>query len=179
MKVCYKCKIEKENSEFSFFYKINAKNEKVSYLQAYCKKCSNKTRIEHHQKFKEQYRKNNLKHYHLKGKIREKTKRLNNREEYIWKTAKKRAEKLNLPFNIEVSDIIIPSHCPLLGIKFDLTIMKKGDLNGPSLDKIIPELGYVKNNIKIISKKANLMKSNASLEELYNFTKNITNYLKN
>jgi hypothetical protein len=178
MKICPKCKLDKDNSEYHSYYRTNSKNLKICYLQSYCKECANKTRVEHHQKFREQYRKNNLKHYHLKGKIREKNKRLNNREAYIWKTAKKRAEKLKIPFNIKISDIIIPECCPLLGIKFNLNVMKKGDLTAPSLDKIIPELGYVQNNIRIISKKANLMKSNASVGELLLFSHNIKKYLK-
>ena len=42
-----------------------------------------------------------------------------------------------------------------------------------SLDKIIPELGYVKGNVWIISNKANAIKSNASLEELKLLVKNL------
>jgi hypothetical protein len=38
--------------------------------------------------------------------------------------------------------------------------------NSPSLDRIIPELGYVKGNIMVISHKANTIKSNANIEEL-------------
>jgi len=36
----------------------------------------------------------------------------------------------------------------------------------PSMDKIIPALGYVKGNIQIISMRANRIKSNATTEEL-------------
>jgi hypothetical protein len=35
-----------------------------------------------------------------------------------------------------------------------------------SLDRIVPELGYVKGNIAVISNRANSLKSNATLEEL-------------
>lgn len=45
--------------------------------------------------------------------------------------------------------------------------------NSPSLDKIIPQLGYVKGNIIVMSMKANIMKANATKEELINFSKNI------
>ena len=49
----------------------------------------------------------------------------------------------------------------------------------PSLDKINPKKGYIKGNVCIISMKANVMKNNATREELENFAANIINYLKN
>lgn len=38
--------------------------------------------------------------------------------------------------------------------------------NSPSLDKIVPELGYVKGNIVVVSLRANQIKSDATIEEL-------------
>ena len=38
--------------------------------------------------------------------------------------------------------------------------------DSPSLDRIVSSLGYVKGNIRVISYKANRVKSNATLEEL-------------
>lgn len=38
--------------------------------------------------------------------------------------------------------------------------------NSPSLDKIIPELGYVKNNVWVVSIRANRLKSDSSYDEL-------------
>jgi hypothetical protein len=45
------------------------------------------------------------------------------------------------------------------------------------LDKIIPELGYVKGNVRIISTLANTMKSNATKDQLLTFAKNIESYM--
>lgn len=88
----------------------------------------------------------------------------------MWRRAKRRAKERGLPFEIERSDIVIPSACPILGY----TLIPKsgksgGTYNSPSLDKVIPELGYVKGNIQVISQRANAMKADASLEELRMF----------
>lgn len=79
--------------------------------------------------------------------------------------AKHRAKKLNIPFNLSPEDIIIPEYCPALGIKLYAGLGKIID-NSPTIDRIKPSLGYIKENIVIISHKANRIKNNASLEEL-------------
>lgn len=38
--------------------------------------------------------------------------------------------------------------------------------NSPSLDKLIPDLGYVKGNVAVISWRANRFKSDGTLEEI-------------
>lgn len=43
----------------------------------------------------------------------------------------------------------------------------------PTLDKIIPALGYVPGNVWVISHRANTIKSDASLEELKTLTANL------
>lgn len=90
---------------------------------------------------------------------------------HIWKSAKCRAKKQNVPFEIDIVDIIIPKYCPVLGIELIINRGRCRD-NSPSLDKIIPELGYVKGNIAVISHKANTIKNNSSIDDLikiYNY----------
>ena len=69
------------------------------------------------------------------------------------------------PFKIELYDLSIPTECPLLGIP-----IKRGrgkiENCSPSLDRIIPHLGYVTGNIRVISWRANSLKKDASLEEM-------------
>lgn len=92
--------------------------------------------------------------------------------------AKYRAKSLNLPFNLTSDDIVIPEKCPLLNTKLDWKSTRfSNPENVPSLDKIIPEKGYVKGNVAIISMKANTMKQDASIEMLLTFAKNIEKYL--
>ena len=93
-----------------------------------------------------------------------------NRKEYKMLTAaKKRATKSNLPFDLELSDIIIPELCPVLGIPITYNPVgnehKWQSDNSPSLDKLIPELGYIKGNVKVISWRANQIKSFGTAEE--------------
>lgn len=76
--------------------------------------------------------------------------------------AKKRAFASLLPFNITPNDIAIPDVCPVLGIPLDGSTRD----NKPSLDKVVPALGYVNGNIRVISFRANRIKSDASPEEL-------------
>jgi len=88
-------------------------------------------------------------------------------EYYLWKGAKRRAKAKGLDFDIEVSDIIIPQLCPLLNIPIIHEVGKgHRNPNSPSLDRIIPSKGYVKNNVRVISNRANLLKNNATVEEL-------------
>jgi len=78
-----------------------------------------------------------------------------------------RAKKLSVPFNLTESDINIPDVCPVLGIKLQRHKGRgKHEGNSPSVDRIFPDLGYVVGNIRVISNRANLLKSNASVEEL-------------
>jgi len=84
-------------------------------------------------------------------------------ESQLYYSAKSRAKHLRLPFNITKEDIIVPSCCPILGVEFTKT---KGPIRAlnPSLDRIIPEKGYVKGNIAVISLKANMLKNDMNLE---------------
>ena len=81
---------------------------------------------------------------------------------------KTRCKKLGLEFDLTEEYIlsILPEFCPVLNIK--LTVEKgKGLLpNAASIDRIDPNGGYTKNNIQIISHKANRIKQNATPEEL-------------
>lgn len=78
--------------------------------------------------------------------------------------ARKRGKK-GVPFTITEADIVVPEVCPILGIPLKRGVGKIADTS-PSLDKIIPELGYVPGNIQVISNRANRIKHNASLAEL-------------
>jgi hypothetical protein len=92
------------------------------------------------------------------------------RQKNLWKHAKARAAKKNLPFNIEVEDVLIPDICPIM--KEPITPVGSGPFSA-SLDRIVPELGYIKGNIRVISLLANQMKWNATREQLLTFCKGV------
>lgn len=76
--------------------------------------------------------------------------------------------KNNIPYDITVDDLYpLPLTCPVLGITLNWTLEGKGSPNDcPSIDRLDPAKGYVKGNVRIISQKANRLKSNASMDEL-------------
>jgi len=80
-------------------------------------------------------------------------------------SARYRAKKIRLPFDIVKEDIKIPEYCPVLRIPL---IFGKGAIcqNSPTLDKVIPKKGYVKDNIVVVSMRANSLKRDATIQEL-------------
>lgn len=144
VKECGKCN---ELKHFTFFSKN--KNRKDG-LQYYCKSCSSKltssTRnVENYKKYQ-----NDNRHFsHLTS-------------------IKARAKKNGIPFNLTIEDFLnIPDACPILGIPLERNFGKRVSWeNSPSVDRIIPELGYVKGNVIIISTLANRIKQNATPEQI-------------
>lgn len=84
-----------------------------------------------------------------------------------------RAKRKNIICTLKEEDITLPLFCPILNIKLEFHSGKMED-NSYSIDRIDPLKGYTKENIQIISQKANRIKSNSSLEELIL----ITEYMK-
>jgi hypothetical protein len=74
---------------------------------------------------------------------------------------KKRTKGLDIEFNIRPEDLQVPSVCP-----FTLLPLDFGPKNGkpvsqsPSVDRINPDRGYVRGNVRVISLQANVAKSN-------------------
>jgi hypothetical protein len=90
------------------------------------------------------------------------------REMMAW-SAKQRAQRDGLPFDLSIDDIYIPMICPVLGIPIRPGTRKSHE-NSATLDRVVPELGYVKDNIVVISYKANRIRNNATTWELERVT---------
>jgi hypothetical protein len=89
---------------------------------------------------------------------------------FMLESAKHRAKRKGVPFNLTEADIEIPTHCPALGVP--LVTRERGDSTtfdypySPSLDRIRPELGYVRGNVVVISDLANRIKHTATADQI-------------
>ena len=81
------------------------------------------------------------------------------------KHARYSAKQKNLPFDLVKEDIEIPLVCPVLGVTLSVALGIRTSAS-PSLDRIVPGKGYVKGNIRVVSWRANNLKSDATLQEL-------------
>jgi hypothetical protein len=118
-----------------------------------------------------------LETYSFTIKIMKETDKAQHSRSLLTDSARKRAKEYNIPFNLTSEDIILPKICPILKNPIEYE-NRQATKYSPSLDRIIPELGYVKGNIQVISQLANSMKSNATKEELITFSKNILELVK-
>ncbi|ATS93370.1 endonuclease [Ralstonia phage DU_RP_I] len=81
-----------------------------------------------------------------------------------------RARKQGVPFSLTKENLQpIPEVCPVLGIPLRRTLGFADD-NSPSLDRLIPELGYVPGNVEWMSCRANRIKNDSTYEELERVT---------
>lgn len=160
---CPKCKTKKAAVEF---YKNSAR---PNGHDSHCKECR--------RAWKKSWAKNNrkeLSEYNRQWRIE-------NTQRYLWNKARNRAKNSGLEFSIEIEDIIVPQICPVLGIKLEFPKKTtKGNNprltpNSPSIDRIDNNKGYVKGNIVVISSRANIIKSDGSLEEFEKLTKFLNN----
>lgn len=157
-KQCRSCNTIKQLSDFH-----KNKNSKDGY-HSICKSCANK-------------RASNWVSANLQKVVDNKRLRRKDIRKSLIEAAQNRARMKNLPINITIDDIVVPEFCPILKIKIEKS-SGKAKANSPSLDRIIPSLGYVKGNIQVISNKANSMKNDATPEQLLNFANWIIDFFK-
>jgi hypothetical protein len=96
--------------------------------------------------------------------------------------AKSRAKRDKVPFNLTLQDLIeiATDKCPILHTPFvwGASGLGKGKtrLDSPTLDRILPELGYVKGNVAFLSYRANRIKDNGTMQEHYDIADWIWNH---
>lgn len=81
--------------------------------------------------------------------------------------AKTRAKEKGLECTVAAADIAMPLECPLLGIPFVHGQRKKPVDGSPTLDRIDNSKGYVFGNVWVISYRANKIKNDATMAELF------------
>ena len=78
-----------------------------------------------------------------------------------------RARKAGVPFELTESDFEIPAVCPVLGIPLEPGKGRRGPRDhSPTLDRVIPTRGYVRDNVVVVSWRANRLKSDGTMTEL-------------
>jgi hypothetical protein len=161
MKVCSKCGIDKELTDFN---KDCTASDGYSYL---CKPCR--------KEYRKVCRANNPAMYERrKAKSREWWDKKRDGDplffaKHCFRNRQVVAKKLGIPFGIKFEDLPpVPEKCPVLGIAIAHC---SGHDTAPSLDRIIPSYGYVQGNVAWISGRANRIKNDASLEELESVTR--------
>ena len=109
---------------------------------------------------------------------RDRYRTMKNTMPFQFRQRKNQAIKKGIPFTVDLVDIEQPEFCPILGIKLNYGWGgKTGHLRDPAkatIDRVVPELGYVPGNVFIISWRANKLKSDMTFEEL----EKIMNYIK-
>lgn len=159
MKKCVKCHMVRSIDEFS-----NNRNKKDGKHNR-CKACDKK----HYQENKDRLTEQSNVWHHLRKEEFNVGVRDERVQTFIINRmlahAKRRATEYKVPFSLTKDDIIIPDTCPVFGIPFRMGDGNNGSYS-PSLDRTIPEKGYVKGNVHIISLLANQIKSSATVEQI-------------
>jgi hypothetical protein len=93
--------------------------------------------------------------------------REDNKDAHALRCIKHRAKGQNIAFDLSLEDISNYSTCPVFG--WELERGSRGKKNSPSVDRCDPTKGYTVDNIQILSAQANLMKQDATPEELLMF----------
>lgn len=89
----------------------------------------------------------------------------------ILTNCKIRAREMGVEFSLTRDDIVIPERCPVFGVVFEEECKKANryfcNSYAPSVDRIDNSKGYTKDNIVIVSCRANSIKGNATIAELF------------
>lgn len=150
-KICKECNQSLNLNKFSLIEKWNPNSDTKNT----CKKCSTKIR---------------------------QTEKLNrdwkvDAARLLYKNIKSRCKRLGREFSIDLEDIIIPEKCPVFG--FELKRENRETwMCAPSVDRIDSSKGYIKGNVAVVSRRANILKKDSTLEELeqlFNYYKNLRN----
>lgn len=154
---CYKCKTYKSVSEFNTGSGIKCRN---NYSRE-CKECESKRK-----------------------KIARASMQIDNKESFLSRLiygCKTRALENKIPYDLD-KEYIIQLYdqqnglCALSGLK--MTTLRQSGKNpeNASVDRIIPNLGYTKGNVRLVCNHVNMMRSNLEDEQLIKFCKAIVDY---
>lgn len=173
---CNTCDIEKLESDF---YKKS---------DGFYKKCKECVKAYNRQQYKEnpEYKEKRIKRYKekltpqiiLKNKERSKNfyKSISGRAKNLLKSAQRRSGKFNEPLDLDENFILEKlekGYCEVTGLKFDFDSPIDTCKNpySPSIDRIDPNIGYIKSNVRIVIWQYNLMKGELTDDQLLGLCK--------
>jgi hypothetical protein len=164
--VCSKCKKEKKIEDF---YRSNTR--KCGY-ESGCKDCR-RAAASNYGRTEQGKLQSKLQKQRMRGTVQHALKK-------AMEEARRRARKQNIPFSLTIDDLssLVVSHCPITEEPLDwekrYVVNGRFTKNSPSLDRIIPELGYVPGNCAFLSHRGNTIKSNGTAEEHSRIVKYMT-----
>ena len=172
-KKCPKCNEVKQVSEFS------KRGDSRLGLMSWCKPCNrekvSKWRSVNKEKVNEYQRKWNEANRDKVNSKQKKYRSLNPlkiRSSKMLLEAKVKSIRNNVPFNIDfeyVYNLCENGKCSITGLDFE--ILNKRGPRSPSLDRIVPRLGYTKGNVRVILWALNAFKNEWSDSEIYPIAK--------
>jgi len=126
-----------------------------------CKICLRNIRADYRESYKQRHNKNNRGYYRRRAEDYSLNPGL-----YLLDIARKRAKKFSLEFNISDSDIHVPERCPITGVKLAIFVTDRSESyrNAASLDRVDNSKGYIVGNVRVISRMANMMKRDLTIE---------------
>ena len=130
------------------------------HIAGWCVECNTQTQKENRENNREEYNE------YFRGRYTTERRRASyfkHLEVELLDKARTRAKRKNLEFNITKDDIVVPEKCPV----FDEPIIKEVfNPMAPTLDRVDNTKGYVKGNVRVISKKANIMKGSLTIDDM-------------
>lgn len=100
---------------------------------------------------------------------------------YMIRNIKHSAKRTDREFDLVYQDLELPTHCPLLEIPLVYRHQEghSNDFDRATIDRIDTNKGYVKDNVWVISRLANTMKSSSTLDQLELFAINALKFIEN
>ena len=84
----------------------------------------------------------------------------------ILRDVKYRCKKKGIEFDLKFEDLEIPDYCPVFGTEINYNGGRGLCTCSPTIDRLDPDGPYTKDNVMIVSYRANRIKSDASIPEL-------------
>lgn len=164
-KRCSECRLPKPIGEFTHLL------DSSDGYRPRCKRCEHAYRKAYtaaHPKTIAAAKKRYLQRHPDRNRQQQKDWRARHPEGDLLNKARSRARRGGFPCTITRADIVIPKVCPILGIPLRAHYGegKRGFDDSPTLDRLVPLLGYVPGNVTVISGRANRIKNDATLQEL-------------